>query len=278
MNPNFAFGKIKEMLPENLKTELKRIRLTRPVTGILGPRWRPNHKIVAIVPTYDCNLKCINCNQSCRQAPSTESMSVEQIEKFVEQSKDQRRKWELIRILGGEPTLHPQIRDILRLLLSYKRDYSPNTAIHFYTNGLGPKVNDVLAKLPQEIRIMNSKKTSVAQKFYSINVAPVDVKPYSHLNYLNGCHVTTFCGIGLTRYGYYQCEIAGSIDRVFGFDLGRKELPNSMDSMADLLQMFCKYCGYFKHDNFRTDEGLMSPIWKKAYESYEGQRPSLSLY
>ena len=278
MNRDCVIEKMKEVLPESVKTELKRIRLTKPVTRMLGPRWKPNHKVVAIIPTYDCNLKCINCNQSCRQAPSIEHMAVEQIEKFVEESKNQKRRWDLIRILGGEPTLHPQIWDILRLLLAYKRDHSSNTTIRFYTNGLGPEVNSVLAKMPEEVRITNTKKTSVAQNFYSINIAPMDVKAYSNLNYLNGCFVTTFCGIGLTRYGYYQCEIAGSIDRVFGLDLGRKELPGCEDSMADLLKTFCKYCGYFKHDNFRTDEGLMSPIWEKAYENYERQRPSLSLY
>ena len=278
MDRGHLYNKVKEGIPENLKTELKRIRLTKSVTRVLGARWKPNHKIVAIVPSYDCNLKCINCNQSCRQAPSTECMSVEQIEKFVEESKGQGRRWELIRILGGEPTLHPQIWDILRLLLAYKRDYSLNTTIHFYTNGLGSKVNGVLATIPEEIRIMNSKKTSVTQKFFSINVAPADEQVYKELNYLNGCHVTTFCGIGLTRYGYYHCEVAGSIDRVFGLDIGRKELPLSTDQMFDLFEVFCKYCGYFKHENARTDEEVISPTWRQAYEAYQIKRPTLSLY
>ena len=278
MNHNDIYSKMKEILPEDLNQKLKIIRLTKAATRVLGPRWKANHKIVAIVPTYDCNLKCINCNQSCRQAPSNECMSVEQIEKFVEESKGQGRRWELIRVLGGEPTLHPQIRDILELLLAYKRDYSSNTTIHFYTNGLGPKVNGVLAKIPEDIRIMNSKKTSVAQKFFSINVAPADEQVYKELNYLNGCHVTTFCGIGLTRYGYYQCEVAGSIDRVFGLDIGRKELPPSTDQMFDLFEVFCKYCGYFKHENARTDEEVISPTWRKAYEAYQIKRPALSLY
>jgi len=205
-------------------------------------------------------------------------MSVEQIEKFVEESKNQGRRWELIRILGGEPTLHPQVMDILAQLVDYKRDYSPNTIIHLYTNGLGPEVNSVLVKIPEEIRIINSKKTSVAQQFYSINVAPLDEEVYKNLNYLNGCHVTTFCGIGLTRYGYYQCEIAGSIDRTFGFDIGRKELPPSTDEMFDLFEVFCRYCGYFKHQNARTDKELISPTWRQAYEVYQSKRPTLSLY
>ena len=110
------------------------------------------------------------------------------------------------------------------------------------------------------------------------NVAPADEQVYKELNYLNGCHVTTFCGIGLTRYGYYQCEVAGSIDRVFGLDIGRKELPLSTDQMFDLFEVFCKYCGYFKHENARTDEEVLSPTWRQAYEVYQNKRPTLSLY
>jgi hypothetical protein len=278
MDRGNLYNKVKEAIPENLKTELKRIRLTKSVTKVLGPRWKPNHEIVAIVPTCNCNLKCINCNQSCRQAPSNEQMSVEQIEKFIEESIDQDRRWQLIRILGGEPTLHPQIRDIVESLLSYKRKFSQSTEIHFYTNGFGREVNNVLSRLPNGIRVMNSRKTFVAQKFLTFNIAPVDIEVYRDLNYLNGCHVTTFCGIGLTRYGYYQCEMAGSIDRVFGFDLGRKELPSLTDRMFDLFEAFCKYCGYFKHDNTRLQEEMISPTWKHAYEEYTQQKPSLSLY
>jgi len=44
-------------------------------------------------------------------------MSVEQIQKFINESVDNNVKWERIRVMGGEPTLHPDIFEILNLLL-----------------------------------------------------------------------------------------------------------------------------------------------------------------
>jgi hypothetical protein len=205
-------------------------------------------------------------------------MSVAQIEKFISESKEQGRRWRLIRILGGEPVLHPNIFEIIQLLIAYKNNFSRHTSIDLYTNGFGPEVKSALLRIPEGIRIRNSEKNSINQNFFSINVAPLDLKSYENLDYSNGCHVPTFCGIGLTPFGYYHCEIAGSIDRVFGFDLSRKKLPRIDDPLLDQYQIFCKYCGYFKHQNLRIREEAISPTWKQAYETYNRDNPTLRLY
>jgi hypothetical protein len=94
-----------------------------------------------------------------------------------------------------------------------------------------------------------------------------------------------FCLIGpgentIAPYGYYCCALAGSIDRVFGFDIGRKELPSINDTMADQLQVFCELCGYFFSGNYfhKYTSEIISPSWKEAYKNYNKMKPSLSLY
>ena len=100
-----------------VKRVYRYIRVQKPVTKLFGPQYRRSRKFIEIEITYRCNLRCINCDRSCRQAPTNEQMSVEQIQKFINESVDNNVKWERIRVMGGEPTLHPDIFEILNLLL-----------------------------------------------------------------------------------------------------------------------------------------------------------------
>ena len=120
------------------------------------------------------------------------------------------------------------------------------------TNGYGPVVNRVIATLPKELKIVNTlKKDTSGNNAHSPHIpfyiAPVDVAEYRNTDYANACRISS-CGIGLTKYGYYQCPIGGAIDRVFGFNIGRKTMPLPEDSMTDQMNMLCRYCGHFISD------------------------------
>lgn len=253
------------------------IRVQKPITKLFGPEYARSRKYIEIDITYRCNLNCINCNRSCRQAPTNEQMTVEQIQKFVKESIDINVKWERIRVMGGEPTLHPNVIEILNLLLDYKKIYSQDTCIELDTNGIGKTANAVLVKAPKEIEIENSSKESKVQLFYPFNMAPKDSIRYRYADYSQGCRVISVDGIGLTPYGYYPCTVAGGIDRIFGFDIGRKKLPSYDDSMTDQLETFCKLCGHFRAAK-RTNKEVMSPTWQIAYENYKKRKPKLALY
>jgi len=110
-------------------------------------------------------------------------------------------------------------------LLSYKKDFSPKTKIVLNSSGFGTKVKNILYKIPKGIIIWSSQKESPLQKkFQSFNVAPIDIPKYKSINYSNGCRTTQSCGISLNRYGYYPCGAGGGIDRVFGFNIGKKKV------------------------------------------------------
>lgn len=254
------------------------IRVQKLPTKLLGPRYIRSHSLIELDITYRCNLHCINCNRSCKQAPSTKQITIEQVQMFIKESIEKNIKWERIGVLGGEPTLHPDVLEILSLLIEYKKNSHSNVNIVLYTNGYGNKVADVLSKVPIDIEITNSKKTSERNKFYPFNKAPRDSILFKNADFSNGCTITSYCGIGLTPYGYYCCSIAGSIDRVFGFDMGRKELPSTNDAMVDQLKVFCKLCGSFCYGHSMTESEVMSPTWKEAYKKYNKMEPSLSLY
>ncbi|MBW2046062.1 MAG: radical SAM protein [Deltaproteobacteria bacterium] len=250
---------------------------------VLSVEYKLNTSFIEIDITYKCNLKCINCNRSCVHAPSSEGMSLKQIKKFIQESIKQQRKWKHINILGGEPTLHPGILEILGLLIAYKHNYSPDTSLCLTTNGTGRQVNEILSRVPKEIRIYYSKKNQVELAgHWNFCLAPIDMKIYSHMDFTAGCWIIKECGIGLSRFGFYPCAVAASIDRVFGFDMGRKSLPPPTDNMHDMLNVFCRYCGHFRRIEFWQDrighKEKISPAWEVAYKKYKEKPPKMSLY
>lgn len=246
----------------------------------MGPEFTPTSDKIGLDITYLCNLRCAGCHKVIRLASSHESMSVGQVKKFIDESIAQNRRWKLIRILGGEPTLHPEIMEIVKLLITYKREYSPETILRIETNGCGPKVNSILSALPGEIVVNNSRKINSEQlRHEAFFNAPVDRLSYRFTNFSNGCSWPLPCGFTLSPYGYYFCGAAIGIERIFGFDLGRKKLPLLHDEMREQYQVFCKYCGHFLRLSYeKKDPYRMSISWRKAYEKYKKIKPNLHLY
>lgn len=243
------------------------IRSQSQITKMFGQQYTRSYRSIEIDITYRCNLKCINCNRSCSQAPSKEDMKVEQIEEFIEESIKKNIRWEQIKLLGGEPTLHTRLFIIIRLLLLYKNAHNPNMRLIIATNGFGDYVKSVLSKLPKGIEIQNSHKSSKNPRFFPFNLAPKDSFLYNNVDYSNGCRVIAEDGIGLTPYGYYHCAIAGGIDRVINLSIGRKRLPSQDDLMIDQLNIFCRFCGHFGF-SLPTRREKISRSWKKIYKLY----------
>ena len=273
-------------------------------------RFACSYNRIELVITYVCNMACINCDAMVPQAVSKDKMSLKQVQKFVDESIQKKIHWRHIRILGGEPTLHRDIFAIVDLLIHYKKNYSPDTRIQLVTNGHGKAVQKILAKIPTEIEIENSQKISNVQPTFSpINQAPVDLEEYKNSDFSKGCWIPTLCGMTLDPHGYYPCSAAAAIDRVFGGDVGKKELPVHKGELEDMLSEFCKLCGHYydkinelaegdilsenqvlqfeefhkKHfaktqENNSLTESVVSDTWKKALKNYKEKRPALTEY
>lgn len=273
-------------------------------------RFNCSYNRIELVITYSCNMRCYNCDAMVPQAISKEEMTVQQIGKFINESIENSIYWHHIRILGGEPTLHKDIFIFLDLLLSYRNTHSPETKIQLVTNGYGKAVQEIIAKIPGGIEIENSNKTSNFQPTFSpVNQAPIDMAEYQDSDFSKGCWIPALCGITLDMHGYYPCSAAAAIDRVFGFDKGKKELPVAKGSLEEMFKDFCKLCGHYydkingfspfdidseervqefekiqqehfaetQKDNFLT-KTIISPTWEKALGEYKSKKPILKTY
>lgn len=251
-------------------------------------RFAISRNLIEIDITYQCNLACINCCRFCGKFPTKEKMTVDQICKFISESKKKKISWKYISLLGGEPTLHPDLIEIIRVLKEYS-DELVDCRLAISTNGYMRQSLKILSKIPRGVEIINSRKKSSFQIFDTIMVAPIDCIEFDDADYTKGCRIIKNCGIGLTPYGYYPCAVAGAIDRICGYDLGRKSIPDINDNMCDLLNVFCRLCGHFKHLDFMgnievikekywTTEEEISKTWNAINSKYIKDRKELTIY
>ena len=227
----------------------------------------PSRDYAEIDITYKCNLKCLNCNRSCSQAPSNIEMPVAVIESFIKESIRKKIGWKRIRILGGEPTLHSRIFDIIELLACYQKEQNPSVRLVLGTNYYGTRVHQVLDKLPDTISIKSTLKSSRVNLFKPFNVAPVDTHFNRFSDYTCGCRIIEECGLGLTPSGYYMCAVAGGIDRIYRYNLGRKKVPDESDTFSDQMSAFCRLCGHFGFQ-WPTRRSKQSKTWRMAYKRF----------
>lgn len=262
-----------------LRAMWRRLRVSRALTRLLGPQYRRSRDRIEIDITYACNLHCYNCNRSVRQAPEALHMPLDTVRRFVDESIAAGKRWKRIRVLGGEPTVHPEFFEILAELRRYRAWHTP-CVIEVVTNGHGDFVNAQIKQIGNDIWIENSAKEGVVQAgFRPFNLAPTDDPHYRGASFKNGCAIIHDCGMGLTPMGYYPCAIAGGIDRITQDGTGRHSLPDDRDDMAEALERFCRLCGRFQDGHYvpknlrePLTEELVSPTWQRLYADWNARK------
>jgi len=252
------------------------------VTKIFGPKYEISRNKIEIDLTYKCNLKCQGCNRSCEQAPDDIELSIDHIDRFVNQSIERKIEWEKIRLLGGEPTMHSNFQEILYLLADYKEIY-PQSRLEIVTNGQGRGVVRNLLKVPPFFHIEKNKKDSDDLYFYPFNIAPVDLTHLKNIDFKNGCSNLEECGISLTPLGYYPCALSGGIDRIAGWNIGRENIPQEDDEMTDILKKACQFCGRFiqrifvpRNIDLGYNPAKKSKSWKRLYKGWRKKHQNIS--
>ncbi len=277
--PGSCLKKLKRYVPPTLlacvRNTLQKIRIHKTVTALLGPQYTVNPGLIEIDVTYGCFRSCQYCNRFIDIAPSSVEIAPEQIKKFISESIRTNRRWKRIFLSGGEPVLHPSIHEIVDLVLAYKK-LSPSTEISLLTSKTKEFIVQRLPWLPPEVSIIESQKDTHPYTHYPITVALSDYPQYANADFTNACVVPQNCGIGFNAFGFYPCTTAAAIDRIFGFNKGKKELPPEEYTFLDELSCFCRLCGFFNRSLNLKDS--VSPQWQKALQRYKEHPPSLTQY
>lgn len=243
----------------------------------------PLQRALELDIVYSCNLKCLQCNRALGIFPSSERMTVSQVKKVLNESLALPHPFQDIRILGGEPTLHPQLPDILALLEYYHNQVN-GSVISLWSNGTNRSFTEKLVKLSPWLTLRISTKDSPfgGDSFEPFLAAPRDFLDATNEDYANGC---TYihpgkCGVGASPYGIYVCPVAAAIDRILGKDIGLKSLLEiSGEAFRKQCVLLCSYCGHYLYSH-GVSIGLetISESWHALIEDMHSSVCHLSRY
>ena len=215
-----------------------------------------------------CNLKCRGCSHfSGLAAPQFKSLpeytkEIEQLSRLTNQ------KLHTIRVMGGEPLLHPQVIDFYVVT----RHYFPNSEIVLVSNGiLLPKLTD------EQIDILNQNHIDLCVSDYGLNINHEQMNKFNRHYFHNKNemynisldldgklnNVDMFNNCDIVRGGWYflkdgriyQCCIMANInyfcdtfDKQIDFDLDDISIDiynHTLEEIENFLHtphQVCRYC------------------------------------
>lgn len=232
--------------------------------------------------TYDCNLSCINCNRFSQiSQPHTPNMTVEDVAEFFTQAQELNFRPDIL-IIGGEPTVHPDLEAIVML----SRKFVGEGLVQVWTNGRDRKMVEYLrhaynASVPEETFKEKSRTDFPWDDYY---VSPADFGMVRHKCWQHGSEI---CGISVDSQGYMPCAVGGMLDGVLKLGLRTKRLADLFDNerSAWITKEMCKHCGACLSQLLKGEEltdwrkyvtsqpkkfgSYMSPTWKEAAKNFK---------
>jgi len=166
-------------------------------------------------------------------------MSLEQIHKFVEQAKV--IKVNKLKVLGGEPLMHPEFKEIYGILLSAAKDGDIRCIKIESNKTIKPPVVETSSLVSWKGRAQSKKRHQ------PILWSPEDLGVVTGPQYR--CPQIRKCGFSLDKFGYLPCSVAIMIVRLFGLThLYKQEIPTQPWGLEEL----CSRCIFSMNHDWRV--------------------------
>ncbi len=199
--------------------------------------------IAQIDITNACHLACANCTRLVSHHRPAYFMSVDCFRQAVESLDGFPGR---IGLMGGEPGLHPQFREILaafRELVPDRRKREFWTAGHNWLK----YTDDILATFDEDLIAYNDH-TQEDGKHQPLLVAVQEVVEDKALMWelIHNCPFQARWSPSITDRGAFFCEIAGAQDRAMGGPGGWKVEPGwwnkTPEQFQDQVERYCPNC------------------------------------
>ncbi|MBF0545527.1 MAG: radical SAM protein [Candidatus Riflebacteria bacterium] len=236
-------------------------------------------RIIQLEITYQCNLLCKHCNRHCNLSflpyLKDADMTEEQIDRFIEQIKKNQVHLDQLRVLGGEPLLHPLIVSFLFKLHRELMTGGFLDTMVIVTNGIIPRyerladfTNDSVVKpLLESGRIAFQVAPEGKEKgFRGVCIAPVDMNMK-----WKECCVPRVCGSLLNSYGYWPNGNCAAIARLFYLPhYARREFPTVFEECWPTLENdLCRFCVRANAVLLRNKSELVTRSYREAVERWK---------
>ena len=158
-----------------------------------------------------CNFSCAPCDAFSNYHGvhwiKKGTMSLKQIKHFEEEMRDNNAYLGRVRLLGGEPTMHPKLEEICQIMKGLQNDGHIHV-VEMVTNASNMEKANEVKKYINKIRrsdLNEKNKTMVANLVHtpkSLGVAPFI------------CSAPRFCGLSLNAFGYFPCSADAGLARL----------------------------------------------------------------
>jgi len=184
--------------------------------------------------TYRCNASCKDCVQRLdviRWEVDTD-ITEEELRVAARLLKLYGIKIGKLRVTGGEPMLHPKLKELLHVI---NETWAPRSGwFRVYSNGKIPPLRRVPGRF-SVVPLESPKKTNL---FTPFNVSPGDLGIEPKFGFVRPCVQQLYCGRWFDCFGFTSCGVAGVLGAMLGEDT-YEPLPVMMGRPS-----VCQHCLY----------------------------------
>ena len=200
--------------------------------------------VIQIEITNGCSLQCSQCTRFVGHYRKPFFMDLAMVEKAIKSLDGFPNR---IGIMGGEPTLHPQFKEICQLM----QKYVPNRRQReLWTNGLKWAEYEAVIKetFDEDLIIYNDHKDKEVGLHQPLLVAAEEILDDRELMWrlIGNCWVQWRWAASITPKGGFFCEVAAAQDQLFngpgGYAPEKGWWDKNPNEFMDQVKRYCPRC------------------------------------